>query len=127
MEETTYFRMVGLRQRGTEKQQNIETLGKIFVEKFRFEPHIKNSLIGFAENINTRHLNLVMLAIAIDICNTLLTTKKKLTKETFDQMIESHRSFILRETANLPPYHYELYSYIMLVVNSNPVLQENLF
>lgn len=125
-EEKSYFRMSGLRQKGTEKQQNMETLGKIFTDTFHFQSHVKDSLIGFARNINTRYLNLMLLAIAIDSCNTLLVTNQQLTHETFAQMIESHRLFITKETANFPPYHYELYSYIMLVIESNQVLQKQL-
>jgi len=125
-EEKSYFRMSGLRQKGTEKQQNMDTLGKIFTDTFHYQGYVKDSLISFARNINTRNLNLMLLALAIDSCNTLLVSRQMLDPGTFAELVETRKLIITKESTNFSSYHYELYSYIMLVINSNPFLQRDL-
>jgi len=116
----TYFRIAGLRQKVVERQQIQNSLAEIFTRRLEYRSHgVRDNLIKFSTNINTRHLNLTLLALAIVAVNDLLVNKQQLTQDTFINISESYRLLVSTETTNFAAYYYELFSYMILVIRSN--------
>lgn len=120
-ENKSYFRVSGMRQKGTEKQQTQKSLAEIFEKKLGYYSSDSNRLIKLSSNINARHLNLTLLALAIACINESLVNERQLTLDSFRAFINDtrRRNLITTETVNFASYYCELYSYIMLVIEHN--------
>lgn len=125
---TQYFRLSGTSTTGeasgdtSVKTQNITALNKILSEQFNVTENLRDTLVHYTDNIKLGHYNLTMLAIATLICNGLIVKRLKLIPENFQSEIQHYKVQIISYASNVNNYLAELYSYILLLIETNSSL-----